>query len=391
MDFYVAKDSCFRFGTHAKHSTGSIQHQLGTPWVGSNSEKIGNTSSTAPNNVFIWRTDDNNVLNATSSTCPSSTGLMSATTPVSIAGNGSELGYYVYSGMNGEGDWRMKYSSSTAPVEHSVPGVGPMDYGTSHECRIVGTDVQCKGSNGYGQLGNGTTTSSTSTFVTVDNTDLSSAKDVSVGSDFTCALDGTGSPWCWGRGKKGRLGSGIGSNPNMDKPNKADTTTTFASITSGEAHTCAVTSNGQVWCWGDNTLGEQNETLSTPSRKSPRQILGFSAATNPAQQIDAGKNFTCGVDNASKMMCWGKLNGATYKTDTVFSTNATSVGTGDNHVCASHDNGTVSCWGDTTGGKATPPVLTTATSVHAGADWSCAVLVDTTYTCWGSKNGWEGY
>ena len=120
-----------------------------------------------------------------------------------------------------------------------------------------------------------------------------------------------------------------------------------------------MTSNGQVWCWGDNNLGEQNETLSTPSRKSPRQILGFSAATNPAQQIDAGKNFTCGVDNASKIMCWGTHNGATYKTDTVFSTNTTSLGTGDNHVCASHDNGTVSCWSDTTGGKATPPVLTT--------------------------------
>ena len=60
--------------------------------------------------------DDNNVLNATSFTCPSSNGLMSATTPVSIAGNGSELGYYVYSGMNGEGDWRMKYSSSSTPV-----------------------------------------------------------------------------------------------------------------------------------------------------------------------------------------------------------------------------------------------------------------------------------
>ena len=131
MDFYVVKDSCFRFGNHAKHSACSIYHQLGTPWGGSNSEKIGNTSSTAPNNVFIWRTDDNNVLNATSSTCPSSTGLMSATTPVSIAGNGSELGYYVYSGIDGEGDWRMKYSSSSSPVQHSVPGVGPMDYGTN--------------------------------------------------------------------------------------------------------------------------------------------------------------------------------------------------------------------------------------------------------------------
>ena len=48
--------------------------------------------------------------------------------------------------------------------------------------------------------------------------DLSSAMDVSVGSDFTCALNGTGSPWCWGEGKKGRLGNGIGSNPDKAIP-----------------------------------------------------------------------------------------------------------------------------------------------------------------------------
>ena len=78
---------------------------------------------------------------STTSTCPSSTGLMSPTTPVSIACNGSELGYYVYSGMNGEGDWSMRYSAFSTLVQHSVKGVSHMDYGTYHECRIVGTDV----------------------------------------------------------------------------------------------------------------------------------------------------------------------------------------------------------------------------------------------------------
>ena len=104
MDFYVAKDSCFRFGAHAKHSNSSVRHQLGEPLSYNHSEKIGDTSKTTPNNVFIWRTDDNNLLNATSSTFPSSTWLMSTVTLGSIAGNGSELGYYVYSGINGEGD-----------------------------------------------------------------------------------------------------------------------------------------------------------------------------------------------------------------------------------------------------------------------------------------------
>ena len=120
-------------------------HKLGTPWGSSHSENIGNTSSTAPNNVFIWRTDDDNVLNATSSTCPSSTGLMSATTPISIAGNGSELGYYVYSGMNGEGDWRMKYSSASTAIEHAIPHVIDMSYGADSQCVATPTGVQCKG------------------------------------------------------------------------------------------------------------------------------------------------------------------------------------------------------------------------------------------------------
>ena len=94
---------------------------------------------------------------------------------------------------------------------------------------------------------------------------------MSVGSDFTCALDGTGSPWCWGRGKKGRLGNGIGNNPDKATPYAVSTTTVFISIESGKAHTCALTSTGAIECWGDNTLGQMAEDPSTQSsRKSPK-------------------------------------------------------------------------------------------------------------------------
>ena len=220
---------------------------------------------------------------------------MSATTPVSIAGNGSELGYYVYSGMNGEGDWRMKYSPSSTPVQHSVPGIGPMDYGTNHECRIVGTYFQCKGNVAAG-LNDDSSISST-IFVTVDNTDLSSTIDVSVGSDFTCALDGTSSPWCWGEGKKGRLGNGIGSNPDKTTPYAVSTTTVFISIELGKAHTCALTSTGAIKCWGDNNLGQMPEPSTQASRKSltiPGDITyEFARVVFSKVSIGAGSVYYC--------------------------------------------------------------------------------------------------
>ena len=98
-------------------------------------------SSNKGRDFVLYRVNNDLVLNAASSTCPTQGSLPSTNTAVSIAGNGSELGSYVHSGMNGWGEWSMKYSSASTPVEHSVPGVGPIDYGTNHECRIVGTDV----------------------------------------------------------------------------------------------------------------------------------------------------------------------------------------------------------------------------------------------------------
>ena len=54
------------------------------------------------------------------------------------------VGSTLEDGIDSEGDWRMKYSSSSTPVQHSVLGVGPVNYVTNHECRTVSTYVQCK-------------------------------------------------------------------------------------------------------------------------------------------------------------------------------------------------------------------------------------------------------
>mgnify|MGYP000419991518 FL=1 len=79
-----------------------------------------------------------------------------------------------------------------------------MSYGFDSQCVATATGVQCKGYQGGG-LGDAANTTNTTSYVTVDT--LTSATDVSVGSDFVCALDGSGNPYCWGNGEKYRLGN----------------------------------------------------------------------------------------------------------------------------------------------------------------------------------------
>jgi hypothetical protein len=82
-----------------------------------------NFVSTGIRDFLIYRTNDDVMLNAASSSCPILGTLPPATTPVSIAGNSSELSYYVHSGIGGFGDWRMKSSSASTPTEHNVANV----------------------------------------------------------------------------------------------------------------------------------------------------------------------------------------------------------------------------------------------------------------------------
>jgi alpha-tubulin suppressor-like RCC1 family protein len=70
----------------------------------------------------------------------------------------------------------------------------------------AGGAFECIGWNEYGQLGNGTTnTSSTTTWQTAIST---GAVEVACGDIHTCALMATGHAYCWGYNGDGELGDG---------------------------------------------------------------------------------------------------------------------------------------------------------------------------------------
>jgi alpha-tubulin suppressor-like RCC1 family protein len=109
-----------------------------------------------------------------------------------------------------------------------------------------------------GQLGAGTREEVVGV-IRVDG--LTNITDVALGSEHSCALDSDGFAYCWGSNSVGQLGIGRADEPT--EPQRIDTGgTRFIGIEAGALHTCAVATNGAVFCWGFNEHGQLGTGLS---------------------------------------------------------------------------------------------------------------------------------
>jgi alpha-tubulin suppressor-like RCC1 family protein len=116
--------------------------------------------------------------------------------------------------------------------------------------------VQCVGDNSFGQLGNGTTSSSP-TFQPQNVGNGMQLHGVTTGWDHACALDPNGNAFCWGTGGWGQLGNGGYTQfANAPQPVMMPTGVTFKKIASGNNHTCAIGSDNHIYCWGNNYDGQ---------------------------------------------------------------------------------------------------------------------------------------
>jgi alpha-tubulin suppressor-like RCC1 family protein len=134
----------------------------------------------------------------------------------------------------------------------NVVGVVAVSAGEAHTCALLADgSIQCWGYNDYGELGNGSFSSSA---IAVAVVGISDATAIAAGPYHTCALLADHSVACWGDNNHGALGNGTTKNSPVPVP-VAGLTDAVAISARGD-YTCALLTGGRVQCWGENPYGQ---------------------------------------------------------------------------------------------------------------------------------------
>ena len=173
-------------------------------------------------------------------------------------------------------------ASQATPVDIAglTSGVTAVAAGQGYLCALTtGGAVKCQGANEYGQLGDGTfsTTSQPGKPAPVQVAGLTSnVVGISAGETFTCAVSRDGGAQCWGRNELGELGDG--TRTNRATPAQVSGLASGVAAISIQGFGCALTVGGGVKCWGINYDGQLGDGITTISSTVPVDVVGFSAA-----------------------------------------------------------------------------------------------------------------
>ncbi|MBL9152824.1 MAG: hypothetical protein JNK37_10075 [Verrucomicrobiales bacterium] len=302
-------------------------------------------------------------------------------------------------GSNGSGQLGDGTTTSRSFPSLVATGVDQVVGGGSHSLLLSpdGTLRAC-GYNNFGQLGDSTGTDRTSP---VQVGMASNWQSVSAGGNHSLGVRSDGTLWAWGRNSSGQLGDG--TTTNRSSPVQVGTASNWQSVSAGAVYSLGVRSDGTLWAWGNNSISQLGDGTTT-QRNSPVQV----GTVSNWQSVSAGGSHSLGVRSDGTLWAWGyNASGqlgdgtTTQRASPVqvgTASNWQSVAAGSNHSLGVRSDGTLWAWGtngngqlgDGTTTQRTSPVQVGTTgnwqSVSAGGEHSLGVRSDGTLWAWGNNS-----
>jgi alpha-tubulin suppressor-like RCC1 family protein len=320
--------------------------------------------------------------------------------------------------------------SSSAIADPLLHGVKQIAAGMDHACAILeDTSVACWGDADYGQLGNpyhsGPVTVPVPVYIAgAWKQQLTGVIAVTAGFHFTCALQRTGSVFCWGTNGSGELGIGASDSFWHFGATKVQIPEPVAAISAQaySEHACALMSDSQhtVRCWGANfygQLGSGSSDSASPVEVQVTQMDGSQTALIGVTQISIGNYHSCAILANTSAACWGnnsygQLGDGTHNSRSspklvviseldgskTLLTDISQIAGGGIHTCAVlASTMSAACWGDNSRGQLGVPAITFSTpsptgipslgvkQLSGGNNHTCAVLADSRLACWGDN------
>jgi alpha-tubulin suppressor-like RCC1 family protein len=220
-------------------------------------------------------------------------------------------------------------------------------------------------------------------------------QQISAGAYHTCGLTSDGAVRCWGSNANGQLGDGTGFDHSSATVIALGGVGTAKQIAAGFQHTCAVMTDGSLRCWGSNVNAAIGDG-GTTDRLAPVAITDLGTSV---QQVTAGHDHTCALMTDGSVRCWGVLiTGMSKSPITIagFGTTVTQIVAGGFHDCAVMTDSSVKCWGANESGElgdggtspaSTPKTITalgtTVKQLAAGRQHTCALMTDSNLKCFG--------
>lgn len=258
--------------------------------------------------------------------------------------------------------------------------------GEAHSCGVFASRLYCWGDNTTSALGSAPPTSSTTPRAVT--TAIADWEQVEAGWGSSCARTRSGDVWCWGQNNMGQLG--VGDTTTRTTPVQVPLPAAARSISAGFSAACALLTDASLWCWGDNYEGQmgQSDTFPGTSEPDPIQVPGSWSS------MTVGQGHHCATRSPGELWCMGRNSEDELgqgpsapiqlraPTRVGTASDWTQVSGGQQYTCGVRA-GSLWCWGDNNGGMlgvGDQTARDVPTRVGTGTDW-LAVRGHTFHTC----------